>query len=341
MHNIDFSFAQDPNTLALAIIAGLIPAIIWMLFWILENHERDRPSGVLFFAFLAGVFMVVLALPVENTIALLSNNPTTLTILWAASEEILKFGAFSLILSMSSWVEVPIDYPVYMMVIALGFSGFENALYFLKPLQVGATGTLILAASMRFLGTALMHAFATCLPGVALGFAYFKSKKTKVYAALVGLAIGILVHSLFNLFIPDAPNTVFTIILSVLWLLTIVMMILFEKLRERGSEEYLRANRLGIILSVETLFRSLLLKTDMSDADATAILAGLSKKGIAPGSPEHKDLAMVIGSVRAQYAAYLVAQGTPNDNAVEASAKLIPDTVSPLALKGIFTVLKR
>jgi hypothetical protein len=186
-----------------------------------------------------------------------------------------------------------------------------------------------------------MHAVASCLPGVALGFAYFKNKRTKILAALGGLSLSVLMHSLFNLYIPDSPDLLFITMLLALWLITIVVMMLFEKLRERGSEEYLRADRLGIILSLESLYRGLLQKTGQSDTDMEPIIAGLAKKGIGQDAPEHLDLKMLIGSARAQYAAYLVGQGTPNAGAVAASASLIPDTVSPKALSGIFTVLKR
>ena len=341
MQNIDLSFAQDPNTLSLALIAGVIPALIWIFFWIRETRERPRTFGSFFFAFLGGVFMVVMALPVEKFMLGFSNDPNTLTVLWAGSEEALKFIAFMLVLFMSSSIESPIDYPVYMMIVALGFSGFENSLYFLQPLQSGTTTILILAGSMRFLGTTLMHAVVSCLPGIALGFAYFKNRTTKFIAALVGLSLAITGHSLFNLFITEKPDITFFTILACVWLLTIVIMILFERLRANGSVENLQRRKESAIATLEHAYSDLLQNTDMHETDTEAILAGLTKKGVAPDAPLHAELDSLIRSLREAYSMYLMNQGAKKDDAVRATQSLIPDTVSPRAIAGIFSVLKK
>lgn len=341
MQNIDLSFAQDPNTLSLALMAGVLPAILWIFFWLREGKERPRSAGALFMTFLLGVFMVILALPVEKTVALFSGDANTLTVLWAASEEFLKFGAFLIILFATSWIELPIDYPVYMMIVALGFAGFENSLYFLQPLQSGTTNILILAGSMRFLGTTLMHAAVSCLPGIMLGFAFFKNKKTKIIMASFGLLLAVLGHSLFNIFITEQPDLTFFIIISLVWLLTILIMILMEKLRERGSTEYLRNRRLGIVSEMEKVFRELLVSAGMNENDPDPILAGLTKKNFAPDSKEHNDLEDLLSSVRIHYSSYLEDQGAKEDQAEKSSQNLISDTISAKALSGIFTVLKR
>ncbi len=340
MQTIDLSFAKDPNTLTLALIAGVLPAVLWIFFWIRENRERPRRAGILFSAFLAGVFMVILALPVEKFMLLLSSDATTLTVLWAASEEVLKFCAFLMILFWTTSVEVPIDYPVYMMVVALGFAGFENALYFLQPLQSGSEVTLFLSSSMRFLGSTLMHAAVSSLAGIGLGFAYFGTRRQKILAAALGLTLAIAIHSTFNLIIPEMPDMTFVAIIASLWLLTVIIMILLENLRKRGSAEYLRAHRLGLLAGSEAVFNDLLHKTGMTPADSEPILAGLTKKAISPEAPEHAELSSLIETMRTHYAAYIFGQGAKKEDAAKTARTLIPETVSPKALTGIFTVLK-
>ena len=340
MQNLDLSFAQDPNTLVLALVAGVVPALLWIMFWVRENRERPRRSGVLFAAFLIGLFMVILALPVEKAVATLSNNDSVLTILWAASEEVLKFGGFLLILFMSSSVEVPIDYPVYLMMVALGFAGFENALYFLQPLQAGTTNVLILAGSMRFLGSTLMHSVATCMSGIGLGFAYFSSRGKKMLAALAGLLLAITIHSTFNLFIPSAPNMTFAIIMACLWLATIIVLIIFERLRKRGSLAYFREHRMKVIASFEVVFQDLLAKAGMMAVDPHPLAEGLVKPGMPAEVSVQAELAGLVKEMRAQYSRYLYEQGAKKKDADLTAANLIPDTVSPQALSGIFSVLK-
>ncbi len=341
MQNIDLSFAQDPNTLSLALIAGVIPALIWIFFWIRETRERPRSFSSFFFAFLGGVFMVVMALPVEKFMLVFSNNPNTLTVLWAGSEEVLKFIAFLLVLFMSSAVESPIDYPVYMMIVALGFSGFENSLYFLQPLQTGTTNILILAGSMRFLGTTLMHAVVSCLPGIALGFAFFKKRTTKIIFAIFGLSLAIAGHSLFNLFITEKPDVTFFTILACVWLATIIIMISFERLRANGSAENLQRRKNEAIAALEHSFTDLLQNTEMHENDTEAILAGLTKKGVAPDGPLHAELTQLLTALREAYSMYLMNQGAKKEDARRATQTLIPDTAPPRAITGIFSVLKK
>ncbi len=340
MQNLDLSFAQDPNILVLALGAGLLPAILWILFFVRENSERPRQGGVLFAAFMAGVLMVAFALPVENFVYHLFSDPTALTVGFAASEEILKFLAFLLILALTSAIEVPIDYPVYMMVVALGFAGFENALYFLQPLQTGSTHVLILAGSMRFLGSTLMHAAVSSLAGIGLGFAFFGSRSKKILAALGGLALAVALHSLFNIFIPEQANVVFFAIIGSLWLVTIFIMMLLERLRERGSAEYLRAHQLGILSELEAAFIRLTEKAGMHPTDGDPILAGLTKTAAHPDGPEHAELSSLIEALRGRYTIYLVQQGAGKEDAAKAARTVIPETVSPKALGGIFSVLK-
>ena len=179
MPNINLSFAQDPNTLALALIYGMVPAVAWLFFWLREQRARPKGTGSLLYAFMAGALMVIAALPVEKFLGTFSTNVNTLTILWATAEEVLKFSAFLLMLFAGSSIEAPVDYAMYAVVVALGFAGFENALYFLQPLQTGDSVVLLLAGAMRFLGTTLMHAAAALkVPAVVIYGGFISPKVT-------------------------------------------------------------------------------------------------------------------------------------------------------------------
>ncbi len=313
MPNIDLSFAQDPNTLALAMIYGMLPAVAWLIFWLRETSGRPRKSGVLSGLFFGGVAMVIVALPVEKFVSTLSSQPSTLTILWAASEEILKFGVLAFFLYRGSkYIEAPVDYALYATIVALGFAGFENALYFLEPLQTSSTGVLILAGTMRFLGTTLMHAVATSLTGIALGFAYFKSKKIKIRAALIGLAAAICLHSTFNLLITQNDGRNFITIFGLLWIATIIILALFERTRRMGGEAY---------------------RVVEKSSEYAALEARLADKTI----PFPESLA----ALRAKYAEFLVSQGALAPAAGETALKLIPDTIPPEAVAAILATLKQ
>lgn len=247
MPTIDLSFAQDPNTLALALIYGMVPAIAWLFFWMREHRDRPKHTSVLMYAFLAGVFMVIAALPVEKFLSTLSSDDATLTILWASAEEVLKFLAYLFLLAAGSKIESPVDYALYAVVVALGFAGFENALYFLQPLQVGDTTVLLLSGTMRFVGTTLMHAASTSLPGIALGLACYGSRYIKIFAALGGLVLAVTMHSIFNLWIVQDNGLDFFSVFGFLWIVTIVILIVFEKLRRMGSLAYIEKKNLPLL----------------------------------------------------------------------------------------------
>lgn len=91
MQPLDLSFSNDPNTLALALIGGMIPALLWLFFWLREDSGHKKPAGLLIMTFIAGMLAVILVLPIEKAIAGMFTDSTTLTILWAASEELLKY----------------------------------------------------------------------------------------------------------------------------------------------------------------------------------------------------------------------------------------------------------
>lgn len=341
MPQVDLSFAQDPNTLALAIIYGMVPALAWLFFWLREHAERPKKGGLLTALFFGGALMVVLALPVERFLATFSNNNQTLTILWAVVEEVLKFGLFAfVVLRNKKNIQAPVDYAVYIMVVALGFAGFENALYFLQPLQAGSTGILLLSGAMRFLGTTLMHATASGLIGIGLGFAYFKPQWRKIVYATIAVAAAGAFHSVFNLFIEQNNGGDALPIFGFLWLATIIVLGLFEHLRRMESSEFVSTAKLSDILGPETQFKSLLATAQVTDVDPTPLATSLEGRGFFPESKEYAQLRELIAKMRELYIHYLGSRGTDEAKVASITLAIIPDTVSPRAISGIFTVLK-
>ena len=323
MQNLDLSFAQDPNTLALGLVAGLIPALLWLFFWTRENSEFPKQSGILFKAFLCGAIAVMAVLPVQEYIATLSNNMSVLNVLWAASEEVLKYLAFAVAILSARTVNRPVDYAVYIMVCALGFAGLENALYFLGALQSGDTAVFVLSETQRFVGTTLLHALTSSCVGMGIGFAFFGSKTRKVLYGLIGLCVGIFIHSAFNAY-ATAADTNFTIQICVLWAVAIVALVVFERLRTMGGIEYMRARNDAGIDQSEKIFQSLLGKAALLPSDDRSIRDALVSKNVSTN-----DLDAMILSLRTDYALHLENRGATPEGAQAAASALISDAVSP------------
>ena len=125
----------------------------------------------------------------------------------------------------------PIDWPIYLITAALGFAALENALFLLKPLSLGDNAVSLLTGQLRFLGSTLLHTVASGMLGIALGISLKMDGFKKKYYLISGLVLAIALHSAFNFFIMrDNGNDVLKVF-GFLWVATIVVMLLFEKVR--------------------------------------------------------------------------------------------------------------
>ena len=129
---------HGPYTIVYAVIAGLVPSLIWLFFWTREDAEHSEPRSLLIGTFLAGMLTVVVALFAEKYIADIVNDNTLKYIFWAATEEIVKLVAVAVIALNSDYNDEPIDAMVYCIVAALGFAAVENALFAFGPLSAGS-----------------------------------------------------------------------------------------------------------------------------------------------------------------------------------------------------------
>ncbi len=239
------SFGQDPITLGLALLGGFLPAYLWLRFWLKEDRERPEPRGLLFLTFAAGMLAVILVLPLQKLLAHLPFDEQTLIVLWAAAEEILKFIAVMLIVFPSAYLDEPVDYPIYFIVAGLGFAALENALFLIHPVGIQDATVSLLTGSLRFLGSTLLHAVASGFIGLLMGLAFFHGKTIRTGSFIVGLGLAITLHSGFNYFIMKEGGENFLQVFALLWVVTIISMLVFEKLRRLSEPLYLKDTKVS------------------------------------------------------------------------------------------------
>ena len=236
MGGLNISFASNPGIFIIALIAGTVPSVLWLIFWLREDeHGEHEPLGLIALTFIAGMVSVVLVLPIEKFISGLPYSHTTLIVLWAASEEFLKYAAFIIIMNRSPYLNEPVDYAVYLMTAGLGFAALENAMYLIHPVAVNDATVSFLTGNLRFLGSTLLHSIGCGIVGLSIGLAFFKPYGTRVLYTIVGLGAAITLHSVFNFFIMQQNGQNFLQVFGFLWVVTIILMLLFEKLRRMGS----------------------------------------------------------------------------------------------------------
>ncbi len=231
MLNFFSTTLQNPSVLFVAFLGGTIPAVLWLIFWLREDKEDPEPVKLVTVTFIAGMLAVILVLPIEKYISGLPYSIMIETFLWAASEEFLKYLAFAVIMSKSPYLDRPVHYPIYFMTAALGFAALENTLYLIHPLSNDNTTLSFLTGNLRFLGSTLLHAVSSGIVGIAIGLAYFKSEGTKFFYGFFGLLTAIALHGTFNFFIMQKGGENFLQVFGFLWVITIIIMLLFEKLR--------------------------------------------------------------------------------------------------------------
>lgn len=230
------SFINNPLVYVIAAVVGMVPSVIWLLFWLREDSDgRHEPTGLVTITFVAGMLAVIFVLPIEKFVASLAIGNAAQITLWAASEEILKYFAFAIVMSRSAYLDEPVDQAIYLMTAALGFAALENSLYLVHPVAVNDTTVSFLTGNLRFLGSTLLHAVTSGVLGISIGLAYFKSKGTKTLYAVIGLCAAIALHSVFNFFIMKNNGENFLQVFGFLWVVAIIIMLLFEKLRRMGA----------------------------------------------------------------------------------------------------------
>jgi RsiW-degrading membrane proteinase PrsW (M82 family) len=191
---------------ALVFGLGLLPSIIWLIFFDVEESEHAEPVPDIIFAFVVGSVTTFVALLVQVVLlkyfpgwGILPHDAYGVSIL-AGIEEILKFLAVFFLVSRRPSFKEPIDAMIYMITAALGFAAVENIASLIN--QGGFDGAITSAKSLevvvlRFLGATLLH----CVTAGIIGFHWAIGWVRRRYFWLhimAGLFIAISLHSIFN-----------------------------------------------------------------------------------------------------------------------------------------------
>ena len=232
-----------------AFCGGLLPALLWLWFFLREDAEHPEPKWLIVAAFLSGMVAVLVALPTEMLIkcyavgawppepwstpfATLSYcshirdaNPI---LLWAAAEELIKYFLAATVILWRQAVDEPIDAMVYLLSVALGFAALETGLFLMEPLGRGDITGGFITGDLRFIGAALIHVLSSTVIGFSIALTYYRSYLLQLLSLCTGLIIAIVLHALFNhnIMVNDGAHMGF-VFLSV-WVGIIVVLLLFE-----------------------------------------------------------------------------------------------------------------
>lgn len=215
------------DTVVYALLGGILPALVWLTFWLREDHKHPEPRNLVLRTFVLGMCAVFLVLPFQKMVnSFFPGMTLTAFLLWAVLEEVFKFGAayFGGIRSVED--NEPIDPIIYMITAALGFAALENALFILGPLAGQNTLDSIITGNLRFIGASLLHVVSSSIIGITFAFSFYKSRKRRVLFVLTGFVAAIAFHTIFNLSLNNGAKL---IPLVSVWLGVTLLLLVFEK----------------------------------------------------------------------------------------------------------------
>lgn len=241
------------QTILFALGGGLLPALLWLFFWLKEDSKHPEPRIYIAFTFIFGMLSVVAALIIQQMISpfllgsismreLVGEHQVTIgltmaIIIFSFIEEIVKFlAAYFVCLKRRKIDNEPLDDVVYMITAALGFVAVENTLFLLGPLLAGDAALAVITGNMRFIGATVLHVASSSIIGVFLAFSHFKLKRVKFRYLWSGIILATGLHAGFNLFIMRSTDTMLYAFAGV-WLVSVLIIFLFEKIKRIKLEQ--------------------------------------------------------------------------------------------------------
>lgn len=229
---------------------GLLPALLWLWFWLKEDKVHPEPRRILALAFLAGMIAVIPAIALQLSVETLSlawvriitqflaifiGPGVAIIVIHAAIEELTKFGLCYLTALQSIENDEPIDSIIYMITTALGFAAVENILFIIStyldsPLGQEITAS-VLVGNIRFVGSSLLHVAASATIGIALALAFKKNLSKKILYVVIGVIIAIALHTFFNFLIIKSGKE-FLFAFPMAWIAIAVIILFFEKIKK-------------------------------------------------------------------------------------------------------------
>jgi len=222
---------------------GILPSIIWLLFYLRRDAHPESNRMVLkifFYGILAALPAILLEMGILGFLQELKFSPSLLTFLnifigVALIEEFLKYLVVREKVLDHPEFDEPIDIMLYMIIAALGFAAAENILILFSLGPVFLLGNVFTVSLLRFWGATFLHALCSGSLGYFWALAIFETKKGK-NLLVIGLIQAVVLHGLYNFSIMELSGKLsFLIPIAVLVYLAIFLYFSFKKLKKIKS----------------------------------------------------------------------------------------------------------
>ena len=217
----------------LSFLGGILPAIIWLWFWLKEDQLHPEPKKYILLTFLVGMVTAIFVIPIEKFIMENTIHYSLISlILLSFTEEISKYIFAYFTALRKKFTDEPIDAVIYMITIALGFAALENVLYLLSIFQEEGIAQGILMSNMRFIGSTVLHTASSGIIGVAIALSFYKTNSIKRIYLLIGIILSVVLHTAFNFFIINSNGGNILNVFVAVWIVVIFLLLFFEKIKK-------------------------------------------------------------------------------------------------------------
>ncbi|MBI4993961.1 PrsW family intramembrane metalloprotease [Candidatus Wolfebacteria bacterium] len=223
----------------LSIIFGVLPSLIWLLFFLKED-DHPEPKKMIAKTFIFGAVLSLAAVFLQRwslkilSFAEIQKYSLTAFLILALIEEAVKFFAAYLAVNKKDFFDEPIDAMIYMVTAAMGFAAMENIFVATASGMENKTLTFQMMFGvlvLRFMGATLLHALSSLIIGYYWAKNFFEQKSKIMRQILIGFFIAVSLHAVFNfIIIKYNALTIYSTIL-----LTIAALFIFwdfEKIRK-------------------------------------------------------------------------------------------------------------
>ncbi|MFD6099821.1 PrsW family intramembrane metalloprotease [Nocardiopsis flavescens] len=189
-----------------ALVAAVIPAGILVPLILMLDRLEPEPGWVLFFAFVWGAGVAVVAALLLNSWGLaaitvpLFGQETGEFLGTSAVAPLVEESAKGLVLLILLWrrrneIDTFTDGVVYAGMVATGFAFTENILYFLSAFF---DGTLVATFAIRGIVAPFGHPLYTAMIGIGVAYAAMRPGFARLLAPVAGWVLAVLLHGMWN-----------------------------------------------------------------------------------------------------------------------------------------------
>lgn len=190
--------------IALAFILGVLPSLIWLLYY-LKSDIHPEPKSIILEVFILGMISGGAAMGLEyalnylssldeTILAFVSAFPIIMVAGWAFIEEYAKYAVAKMRILHDAAFDEPTDAMIYLISAGLGFAAIENILFVFPEIFKGADQAIYFLL-LRFITATLLHALASGIIGFFFALAIIYHQRAVLF---LGFILGVGLHSVYN-----------------------------------------------------------------------------------------------------------------------------------------------